>query len=257
MTWRSMLWLFALAGLAGGLAPLPARADSAIELGRVVAVDGLATATTQGLPARPLVCGDAIHADERLETGLGSRLVIARDGRHVHLGPQSLWIVRRDEAGEALSTLLRGDARILDGRDRPEGRIATAAGTLRSEAVDLELRRLADGSLQLCDWSQGLQGSCRRIDAAGGVWPSVAEGPRLDLGIRDLCPWQGREGFVVADFMSTPPVSSPPAAAFEPELVPELDPEEPGCAGDECTSPPDLPDPAIEWSVDPTIVFIP
>jgi len=253
MSWRSMLSLLAFAGLAVALAPATAWADAAAELGRVVAVDGLATATLPGQPARTLVCGDAIHADERLETSLGSRLVIARDGRHVHLGPRSLWVVRQDEQGESLSTLLRGDARVLDGSDRPEGWIATAAGSLRSDAADLELHRLPDGSLQLCDWSQGPQGHCRRIDAAGQVWPSVAEGPRLDLGIRDLCPWQSRKGFVVADFTSTPPVASPAAAPFELEP----DPVEPGCSGDECTPPPDLSNPEIEWTIDPPIVFIP
>lgn len=254
--------LLALATL--GLAPVaayagsPARAphEAAVEVGHVVGIDGLATATTPGRGTRTLTCGDPIHAGERIETQTGSRLVIARDGRHVHLGPGSLWIVHRDGSDPDLSLLLRGDARVLDARDLPVSRIATSAGPLRSEAADLELHRRADGSLEICDWSQGLHGTCRRIDREGRVWPSVSEGPRLDLGIGELCPWHERGGFAVADFTSTPPVSAPPAGGTGIEIEP--DPEEPGCVGDECTPGPELPpEHPIEWTIDPPTSFIP
>jgi hypothetical protein len=247
---RSLLSLLTLAGLAGWPGPAAASDD---ELGHVVGVDGVATARVPGRPARTLVCGDAIHEGERLETAPGARLVVAHEGRHLHLGPGSLWIARENGHGEPLAVLLRGDARLLNVRDRPASLVATAAGPFRSEAADLGLHRDADGSLQLCDWSAGARARCRRVDPAGRVRASVEEGPRLDLGLRGLCPWQGREGLVLADFGSPPPVASPPAAPFEPEL----DLDEPGCHGDECTPTVDLPDPSVEWTVAPPIVFIP
>jgi hypothetical protein len=255
-------WLLSLIVLAAavGLAPGAARGAGAVAhvVAHVVGVDGLATATTPGGGTRTLVCGDPIHADERIETRTGSRLVIARDGRHVHLGPESLWVVHPDGSEPDLSVLLRGDARILDTRDLPASRVATSAGPLRSEAVDLELHRVADGSLEVCDWSRGEHASCRRVDPEGRVWPSVSEGPRVDLAIGQLCPWRERKGFVVADFISPspPPVAAPPAGPAGPEFEP--DPEEPGCAGDECTPGPELPpEHTIEWTIDPPTSFIP
>jgi len=265
---RSRFPLLALTGLVGWLAgPGSAMAVAgpsaevnpllSVEVGHVVAVEGLATATTPGRPARVLACGDAVHADERLATAPGARLVIARAGRHLHLGPGSLWLARDDAGDQALDVLLRGGVRILDAADLPGSRIATSAGVFRSEAVDLELIRLGDGSLQICDWSRSVHASCRRIDTAGRAWPSVAEGPRVDMGLGHLCAWQGREGYAALDFASTPSVSAGPADLFEPDFDPEPDAGEPGCAGDECSPDPDLPDPSLEWSVAPTGIFIP
>jgi len=244
---RTLLLLLALAGPVGSAAAAP------VEVGHVVGVDGFATATGPDGASRTLVCGDAVHDGERLDTAPGSRLVVAHDGRHVHLGPVSRLEIRDDGVGEGLAALEGGDVRVLDTRERPVSLIATPAGPIRTDAVDFEVHRLTDGSLQICDWSDAARGRCRRVDPVGRMRPTVEEGPRIDLAIGDLCPWRGRDGLRLADFGNTPPVAAPPATGFEPEF----DPGEPGCQGDECTPSLEIPDPDVEWTVAPPTVFLP
>jgi len=250
MTLRRSLSLSLLALAAGpllGLAAGPATAG--VEVGHVVAVEGRATASLGGEPARVLACGDPVHADERLATAVGARLVVAREGRHLHLGPDALAVLRVASDGATRLALIRGAARLLDTGEAPVARLATSAGALDLGTEDVELRRLG-AALRVCEWSAGT-GVCRRIEPSGRVRRVVREGPELDLGVRDLCEWSWRDAPPWIDFAATPPVAAGPAVpAFEPEL--ELDPlGEPGCAGDECTGlpPADLPDPEIEYTV--------
>ncbi|MBW2313538.1 MAG: hypothetical protein JRH10_05030 [Deltaproteobacteria bacterium] len=219
--------------------------------GHVVAVEGRAIATIPGEPSRVLVCGDPVYADERLATERGARLVVARDGRHLHVGPESLMVLRHAADGQRRTVLVRGHARVIDSRALPESRFATPAGVLHTAAPDVELRRFANGELQICDWSTR-EAACHTVGLDGLAKRSVEEGPRLDLGIRNLCPWQPREGVVVADFLSTPHVAAGPETPFEPED----DPTEPGCSGDDCNSP-ELPPMVPVYVVDAPGIYIP
>ena len=242
------LALLASPALAASSPPAPGGA----EIGHVVAVEGRATATIPGQLARVLVCGDPVYEDERLATERGARLVVARDGRHVHLGPESLMVQRNGLDERPLAVLLRGSARLLDTAAAPLAHVATSAGTLRFAAPDVELRRLATGALQICDWSRGTGAACRRFEPSGQIQPVAEEGPRLDLGIRNVCEWDSRDGVWWADFASPPPVAARPESPFEPEF----EPPEPGCAGDECTPSVDPPE-VIIYTVAPPIIFIP
>lgn len=246
-----------LAGLAlvlvvGSGSVVPARAEAGPEVGRVVAVEGRALAAAPGSPARVLVCGDPVHADERISTEPGARLVLARDAQHVHVGPASVVIVRRGAGGRQL-VLVHGEARLLDGRELPSSRIATAAGVLPLAGADLEIRRLASGALEVCDWASDAQPLCQRIEPQGQIHRSAQSGPRLDLGMRGACPWVEREPVALADIASPPPVASGLDSIFEPEF----DPDEPGCQGDECTQPEIGPPTGIVYTVAPPIVFLP
>lgn len=232
----------------------PAAAEDAPEVGHVVAIGGRVTATYPGAPDRVLACGDPVHEGERLASERGAHVVVARDGRHAHLGGDGRMVLRRDADGVVQTALLRGSVRLLDTADAPAARVAGAFGTLSFPSPDLEVRRLASGDLRICDWSATGGSTCQQIDPAGRARAVVEEGPRLDLGIRDLCAWP-RERVAWTDFVSAPPVASPPASgAFEPEF----DPDEPGCAGDECTPTPSVEPPGeIVYTVEQPGFFDP
>jgi hypothetical protein len=241
--------------LALALPVVPAAAEDGAEIGHVVAIDGRVTATFPGEPDRVLACGDPVHEGERLSSERGAHVVVARQGRHAHLGGESRMVLRRDPDGVGRVELLRGSVRLLDTADAPTARLAGAFGALSVPSPDVELRRLASGDLRICDWSAAGPSSCQQIDRSGRVRAVVEEAPGLDLGIRDLCAWTPRERIAWADFASPPPVSASPASAsFEPEL----DPVEPGCGGDECTATPSIEPPAdVVYTVEQPEFFNP
>jgi hypothetical protein len=237
------------------LLALPAAAADAPEIGHVVAIEGRATAAVPGQPDRVLGCGDPVHEGERIATGRGARVVIARDGRHAHLGADGGMVLRRDPDGATRTVLLRGSVRLLDAADVPAIRVAGGFGTLSLPSSDVELRRLASGDLRICDWSAEGASACQQIDRSGRIRGAVEEGPRLDLGIRGLCEWEPRDEVAWADFAAAPSVATAPAS---PSFEPEIDPGEPGCVGDECTPTPSFEPPTeIVYTVEQPGFFDP
>jgi hypothetical protein len=211
----------------------------AAELGHVVAVEGRATAFRPGQAERVLVCGDPIHEDERLATAPGARLVIASDAHHAHLGPEAELVLGRAAEGALEIALARGTVRLLAADAKPLSLVATPAGWARLAGSDLELVRSASGALRVCDWTTGVAG-CHEVDLAGGLHAVVEEGPRLDLGLGELCEWRPQEdGIRLADF-SQPAPAGAETGGPQP-FDPERDPGRP-CDGDECRGfVPDLP----------------
>lgn len=231
-------------------APAAARVAAMEPIAHVVAIEGRATAVLPGEPARVLVCGDPVYADERLATEPGASLVLGREGRHAHLGPAGQLVLRADAAGGATLVLMHGDLRLLDANDLPISRVSTPLGPQPVATADFELHRVETGALELCEWSGPRQGRCQGIETSGQVRHFVQEGPRLDLGLGHACPWRPREGGLRAlDFASTPQVASAPAGDLDPDFE---DPSEPGCGGDECSlPPPDLEPNAVLYTVAP------
>ena len=231
-----LVFLLALAGpaLAGPAAPR--------EVGRVTALQGRAFAAVADQAPRRLDCGDAVHEGERLFTDVDARLVVqAGSGAELHLASIGVLALRRAADGSLVSDLERGGVRIRHAAEQPQGRVATPAGLEALEAADVEVVRVGP-DVRICEWSHAGMAACRLIQARGrSSWLEDA-GPRLPLGLADVCGWKReiRSLVTAADFAAPLPVSTGAAAAgFEPELEVEAP-----CSGDDCGGgTPTLPDP--------------
>lgn len=161
---------FSILVAAAVAAPLTSSAQGT-GVGLVVAMRGDVTAQAPGQPERPVTCGDIVHENERVATGVASRVAILTGDVYAQLFVLSAARFGRGADGTAELALEQGRMRVIDPRGETDARpvhvTASAAdarfagndvdayvlgppgetnGMICSERVDLKVGRAAEGT---------------------------------------------------------------------------------------------------------------
>jgi len=101
-------------------------------VGLVVAMRGDVTSQSPSQPERPVTCGDIVHENERVATGVASRVAVLTGDVYAQLFVQSAARFSRAADGSAELDLEQGRMRVID----PRGRVDAVPVHVSASAAD-------------------------------------------------------------------------------------------------------------------------